>query len=192
MAQYSLRYQHGYPDFTLSHLSDSPKYPLINLKLPTSKIPSLPSEQTTANHNPQPQPSSPPTILLSIDNTIAEIEPQIKPTATQLFHNFHLWIFSVLNYLLKEPTHNLKPSLSVSVLLPDPWKTSQPRLTNSQPQFTLNQTSLNTPTPQLPPTQPIPNFPKLESQILEQLNHYQRSQLQLATKNNTPSQKAVA
>ncbi|WP_237766121.1 hypothetical protein [Arthrospira platensis] len=40
--------------------------PLINLKLPTSKIPSLPSEQTTANHNPQPQPSSPPTILLSI------------------------------------------------------------------------------------------------------------------------------
>ncbi|MBS0015128.1 MAG: hypothetical protein KFF72_01940 [Arthrospira sp. SH-MAG29] len=160
--------------------------PLSNLKLPTSKIPSLPSEQTTANHNPQPQPSSPPTLLLSIDNTIAEIEPQIKPVATQLFHNFHLWIFSALNYLQKEPTHNLKPSLSVSVPLRDPWKTSQPRLTNSQPQFTLNSTSLNTPTPQLPPTQPIPNFPKLESQILEQLNHYQRSQLQLATTNNTP------
>lgn len=160
--------------------------PLINLKLPTSKISSLPSEQNTANHKPQPQPSSPPTLLLSIDKTIAEIEPQIKPVATQLFHSFHLGIFSALNHLFKEPPHNLKPSLSVSLSLPESWKTSQPRLNNSQLQFTLNPSSLNTATRQLPPTQPMANFPKLESRILEQLNHYQGAQLQVATTNNTP------
>ncbi|EDZ94865.1 MAG: hypothetical protein P5702_17090 [Limnospira sp. PMC 1291.21] len=163
--------------------------PLSNFTLPTPKVsPSLPSAETTAKENPQPQPSSHPTLLLAIDNTIAEIEPQIKPVATTLFHNFHLWIFSTLNYLLKEPTDNLNPSLRVSVPLPDPWKTSKPPLplTNSQPQFRLNSTSPKTRTPQLPPSQTLPNFPKLESQILEQLNHHQGSQLQLATSPNTP------
>lgn len=157
------------------------KIPLGIPELPAPKSPSLPSNPTHINpHQANPSPSP---LLINLDNTIAEIEPQIKPAAITFFHNFHLWIFSTLNYLFPEETDSPPPSPFLP--LADPWTTSQPPLTNSQLPLTLTSTSSPTSPPQLPPTAAMPTFPKLESQILEKLNHYQKSELQLATNAST-------
>lgn len=141
-----------------------------------------------------PSPPTPSPLLRSLDETLAQLEPQIQPATRATLNRLHTAVWDGMDYLFgdKPADRQLPPPPPP---LPDPWAIADSptrQLDAPEPPPTSPKWR------QLPQAEPLPTIPKTRSKMIAQLNTLDRTEIQTVPKSvnslaaKTPASRTTA
>lgn len=140
-----------------------------------------------------PSPPMPSPLLQSLDETLAQLEPQIQPATRATLNRLHTAVWDGMDYLFGDkPADRQVPPPPP---LPDPWAIADSptrQLDSPKPSQTSKKWR------QLPQAEPLPTIPKTRSKIIAQLNTLDHTEIQTVPKSvnslaaKTPASRTTA